>query len=64
MKRETKDRELFRLAGAALDGEDADIQDAVEPEELLPPGSVEIGGRLFVKRSQVEKMQPRRVRKR
>ncbi|OGD78484.1 MAG: hypothetical protein A2Y64_09390 [Candidatus Coatesbacteria bacterium RBG_13_66_14] len=47
MKRESKDRELFRLAGDALDGEVAGPEDAVEPEELLPSGSVEIGGRLY-----------------
>lgn len=47
MKREPKERELFRLAGAALDGDDAGTEGAVEPEELLPPGSVEVGGRLY-----------------
>ncbi|MCX7021137.1 MAG: hypothetical protein NTW26_02470, partial [bacterium] len=47
MKREPKEQDLFRLAGAALDGDDAGTEDAVEPEELLPPGNVEIGGRLY-----------------
>jgi len=47
MKRESKDRELFRLAGAALDGEEVGTEDAVEPEELIPLGSLEIGGRLY-----------------
>jgi hypothetical protein len=47
MGRESKDRELFRLAGDALDGEDGESPDAVEPEELLPPGVVEIAGRRY-----------------
>ena len=47
MKRQAKDQELLRLAEAELDGEKAGPAEPLEPEELLPSGQVEVGGRLY-----------------
>jgi hypothetical protein len=47
MTSESKQQELFRLAGSELDGEETSTGEAVEPEGLLPVGTVEIGGRVY-----------------